>query len=102
MNDLTMDRHELLWHPCVGARIARPHISDTREAVKKAIENIPHIYKSVTVDKYVIMPDHIHLILIIGDVHGRAMRAPTVSTVINQNHGPAIRPAPAGFQGGRL
>ncbi|MDR0653881.1 MAG: hypothetical protein LBG12_11350, partial [Synergistaceae bacterium] len=63
------------------------------------IENIPHIYKSVTVDKYVIMPNHIHLILIIGDDHGcvmgdghgrvigdengRAMRAPTISTVIN-------------------
>ncbi|MDR1133194.1 MAG: hypothetical protein LBL05_03475 [Synergistaceae bacterium] len=78
------DRHELLWRPYVGARIARPSLSDIGEIVKNAIENIPHIYESVTVDKYVIMPNHIHLILIIGDDPGRAMRAPTISTIINQ------------------
>jgi REP element-mobilizing transposase RayT len=81
------DRHELLWRPYVGARIARPTLSDIGEIVKNAIENIPHIYESVTVDKYVIMPNHIHLILIIEDDPGRAMRAPTISTVINQMKG---------------
>jgi REP element-mobilizing transposase RayT len=81
------DRHELLWRPCVGARIARPLLSDIGEIIKNAIENIPHVYKSVIVDKYVIMPNHIHLILIIGDTDGRAMRAPTISTVINQMKG---------------
>jgi len=39
------------------------------------------------VDKYVIMPNHIHLILLISDDHGRAMRAPTISTVVNQLKG---------------
>jgi hypothetical protein len=34
-----------------------------------------------------IMPNPIHLILIIGDDHGRAMHAPTISTVINQMKG---------------
>jgi hypothetical protein len=34
-----------------------------------------------------IMPDPIHLILNIGDDHGRAMRAPTISTVIDQIKG---------------
>jgi len=69
------------------------------EIVEKAIENIPNIYKSITIDKYVIMPNHIHLILIITNDHtddhgrampnrgGRAMRVPTISTVINQMKG---------------
>jgi REP element-mobilizing transposase RayT len=75
----TEERYELLWRPDVGARIARPSLSDIGEIVKHAIENIPHVYKSVIVDKYVIMPDHIHLILIIENAHGRAMRAPTIT-----------------------
>jgi hypothetical protein len=72
-----------LW-PYVGGRIARPTLPDIGETVKNAAENVPHIYESVTADKYAIMPDHIRLILIIGDDPGRAMRAPTISAVINQ------------------
>jgi len=50
-------RHELLWnqHP-VGARIARPQLSDIGIIVEKAIENITQIYESIEIDKYVIMP----------------------------------------------
>jgi REP element-mobilizing transposase RayT len=74
------DRRELLWRPSAGTHIARPSLSDTGEIVKDAIENIPHAYKSVSIDKYVIMPNHVHLILIVEDACGRAMRAPTIST----------------------
>ena len=81
------DRRELFWSQPVGACIARPPLSDMGEVVRTAIENIPHIYDSITVDKYVIMPNHIHLILLISDDLGRAMRAPTISTVINQLKG---------------
>ena len=67
------DKHELFWNEPVGARIARPllseiarpSLSEIGEVVQKAIENIPNIYKSITIDKYVIMPNHIHLILIL-------------------------------------
>ena len=81
------NRHGLLWNPPVGARIARPSLSDIGEVVKKAIENIPNIYKSITVNKYTIISNHIHLILVICSDHGRAMRAPTISTIINQMKG---------------
>jgi REP element-mobilizing transposase RayT len=81
------DRHELLWSPCVGARIARPSLSDIGEIVKHAIDNIPRIYKSVIVEIFVNMPTKPHIILIMGVVPGRAMRAPTISTVINQMKG---------------
>ena len=43
---------------------------------EQAIQGIPHHYPHVFVDKYVVMPNHIHLILRIeGD--GRTLCAPT-------------------------
>ena len=82
------DKRELLWAPTpVGARIARPPLSKTGEIINSAIENIPRIYDHVKVDKYVIMPNHIHLILVIDSKNGRAVRAPTISTIINQTKG---------------
>ena len=81
-------RHEVLWDPAnVGARIARPLLSNIGDIVDKAIVNIPHIYESIKVDNHVIMPNHIHMIMTTENNHGRAMRAPTVSTVINQTKG---------------
>jgi REP element-mobilizing transposase RayT len=53
-----------------------PALSNAGEVVKKAIEKIPHIYKSVSVDKYVIMPNHVHIILIIDNDNGRAWARP--------------------------
>jgi len=76
----------------VGARIARPNectvkikLSETGKIVNDGINNIEAIYKTICVDKYVIMPNHIHMILVVNN--GRAMRAPTISTVINQLKG---------------
>jgi len=80
--------HEILWIPTpVGARIARPLLSEVGEVINKAIENIPQVYALVRIDKYVIMPNHIHMIMVIDNDCGRAMRAPTISTVINQLKG---------------
>jgi hypothetical protein len=42
------------------------------------IEKVQIKYKFVFVDKYIIISNHIHMILII-DNNGRAMRAPTGS-----------------------
>ncbi|MDR0838129.1 MAG: hypothetical protein LBN99_00640 [Oscillospiraceae bacterium] len=89
------DRHEILGEVVpVGARIARPQIilSDTGTVVDTAIRNIGAIYPSASVDKYVIMPNHIHLILILREIdRGRAMRAPTIATIINQMKGYATK-----------
>ncbi|MDR2615807.1 MAG: hypothetical protein LBC28_04430 [Oscillospiraceae bacterium] len=88
------DRHELLGRIIcdaaapVGARIARPSLSETGKVVQEAILNISKNYPLVSVDCFVIMPNHIHMILRIrADSSGRAMRAPTISTVINQMKG---------------
>jgi len=73
----------LLWD--VGARIARPlsdgytcPLSDIGKTIKTAIESIPQFYKNIAIDKYVIMPNHVHMIIVLhSDDDGRAMRAPT-------------------------
>jgi REP element-mobilizing transposase RayT len=70
----------------VGAHIVRPCLTNIGNAVEIALHNITDIYKTVSVDCYVIMPNHLHLILVIdggraGD-GGRTMCAPTVSRVV--------------------
>ena len=86
----TKDRRNLFWEN-VGATIGRPQdvvLSGQGQIVDAAIQNIPKHYPSIALDHYVIMPNHIHLLLQIkSDVDGRPMVAPTVSTVIQQMKG---------------
>ena len=86
----TTQRKNLLWQS-VGASIARPEnveLSPYGIITDTAIKNIPKTYPAITVDHYVVMPNHIHLLLQIqSDLHGRPMVAPTISTVVQQMKG---------------
>lgn len=56
--------------------------------VHAAIEAIPQRYPAYVLEHYVIMPNHVHLLLRIqADENGRPLVAPTVSTVIAQMKG---------------
>jgi len=81
----TGNREKLLWKD-VGADIIRPEqppLSALGKIVKQAILQIPTHYESVVIDKYCIMPDHIHLLLRIeSSMDGRIISAPTLSTVV--------------------
>ncbi len=81
----TSERRNYFWNS-VGADIIRQQkieLSTVGKIVEQAISQIPDKYYNVTVDKYCIMPDHIHLILRIeSDDSGRILSAPTVSTVV--------------------
>ncbi len=83
---------EHIFGNIVEATIGRPpeiQLSQYGEITKYAVENINKHYSAVSVEKYVIMPNHIHLLLLI-DTHnenGRPMIAPTISTVIQQMKG---------------
>lgn len=83
----TANRKALFWAN-VGADNIRPNdikLSAIGEIIDYAIKNIPISYPHINVDKYCIMPDHIHLLLVINaDIDGRMISAPTVSTVIGQ------------------
>ena len=54
------------------------------QIVDAAIQKIPQYYSDVAVDKYVIMPNHIHMILMIKN-NGRTMFAPTKFAVCIQS-----------------
>ena len=75
----------------VGATIGRPHtviLSEYGKIVDQAINLIHHIYPTVTVDHYVIMPNHIHLLLqLYGGESGRPMVAPTTDRIVRQMKG---------------
>ena len=81
----TANREKLFWD-VVGADIIRPQtipLSAAGKITEQGILQMPEHYENVVVDKYCIMPDHIHLILRIeSDTDGRIISAPTVSTVV--------------------
>ena len=83
----TKDRRNLFWVD-VGASIARPQLTKWGEITATSICDIPKHYPAISVDHYVVMPNHIHLLLQINtDTNGRPMVAPTISTVIQQLKG---------------
>ena len=85
------NRENLLWN--VGATCGRPctnhELSDYGLVVNNEICKINAIYKkSVIIDKYVIMPNHIHMIIILhNEIEGRPQVAPTISRIIQQYKG---------------
>lgn len=86
------DRQRLLCEnveaDTILGRKIRPNtltLSEYGKIVDTAINAIPTHYENVYVDRYCIMPDHVHIIiLILPDENGRMISAPTLSTVIGQ------------------
>ncbi|MDE5604805.1 MAG: transposase [Eubacterium sp.] len=86
----TKEHRCILSNVIVGASIARPseiQLTDIGITVEKGINGIEEHYKNIFVDHYVIMPNHIHLIIRIENTDGRAMLAPTISRIIQQFKG---------------
>ena len=97
----TKDRQEILWASNdletvedVGASIPRPYavapLSKQGKIVEQCILQIPSHYSAVSIEKYAVMPNHIHLLLLIqNEGSGRAMLAPTatISQIIQQFKG---------------
>ena len=82
------DRHELLWDNAhVGANCVRPILSEIGNIIDREIQSIPNIYADVKIDKHVIMPNHIHMIIVLSATSGRTQFAPTISRIIKQFKG---------------
>ena len=92
----TVKKRNFLWTD-VGAVIDRPEnvpLSKLGLIVQKSITEIPARYPAVTVDRFVIMPNHVHLLLQIhSDADGRSMIAPTISTVVRLMKGAVSKQA---------
>jgi len=81
----TQDRACLFWeNACVGANCVRPHalpLSPNGSIVEQQIDRWNQTYPNVWIEQYVIMPNHLHLIICIDHgIHGRSQIAPTETT----------------------
>lgn len=87
----TKNKENLLWKN-VGANCVRPldqlPLSKIGIVVENEIHKLNTIYENIKVDKYQIMPNHIHFIIFIyEDSNGRTQFAPTISRIIKQFKG---------------
>ena len=86
----TLERRNYFWKN-VGAIIDRPQdveLSPYGKMVDNAIQSIPSAYPALSLESYVIMPNHIHLLVrVCTDEYGRPLVAPTMSRVIKQRKG---------------
>ena len=83
----TKDRKNIFWDKnqpnLVGEAISLPHnikLSVYGQITEDAIQAISEHYSHVEVNRYVIMPNHIHLILLILYDGGRLIASPTDDT----------------------
>lgn len=76
----THDKLCILSDIAVGEGLAPPEIGLTAigKCVEEQILSIPQRYPSITIDKYVIMPNHIHLLVSIRGDSGGASPSPTL------------------------
>ena len=81
----TKDKRNFFWED-VGASIARPTdvvLTSCGKIVQNAIVQISLHYPSVSVDKYAVMPNHVHLLL---QIHAAPV-TPSISSVVQQMKG---------------
>ena len=86
----TANRKKIFWSDCRGELCSPANVplSDIGMIVDKEIQKLSSVYVAVHLDKYCIMPDHIHFILSIDtDENGRTQFAPTISRVMKQFKG---------------
>ena len=96
-SDWYMFWRRLFTHLLVGAIIDRPEnvpLTNLGIIVRRSIEDIPKHHPTISADHFVIMPNHIHLLLQINtDPDGRSVIAPTISTVVRLMKGAVSKQA---------
>ncbi|WP_294755073.1 transposase [uncultured Ruminococcus sp.] len=94
----TRDREYLFWNNYdiyrVGAAFGGPHgkitLTEYGKIVKDELKKIPSVYPDIVfIPKFVIMPNHIHLIIVLNSfsVSGPPKAAPTIGSIINKFKG---------------
>ena len=83
--------NNILWSEfSFNTNNGRPALSKTGLLIDTELNKISSIYECVKIDNYVIMPNHIHMIIRLSAVDnedGRPQAAPAISRIINQFKG---------------
>ena len=80
----TENRAPLLGNIVVGGGVLdapQVELTEYGRITEKYIQNISVAYPHISVENYVIMPNHVHLLLLVGD-GGQGAARPTVSAVV--------------------
>lgn len=77
----TKDRKCILGQ-IVGDRLPVQKLSVLGKIVDDLINEIPNKYNNATVDKYIIMPNHIHIIITLSNNYGTGNPSRTVSNIM--------------------
>ena len=80
----TKDRAKLFGEITVGAASCRPQLNDVGKIVETEISRLSTTYDGARIDCHIVMPNHVHMIIVIQNVIGRQNAAPTVSRMMNQ------------------
>lgn len=80
----TQDRRRILSNILVGEGLAPPvcRLTDIGRVVENEILSIPIRYPNIKIGKYVIMPNHIHMIVEIRADAGGASPSPTLQDAV--------------------
>ena len=79
---------------CTLRSPAKLPLSEIGKMVDNELQKLSSVYSAVKVDKYCIMPDHVHLIISISaDECGRPQVAPTISRIVQQFKGAVTKQA---------
>ena len=62
----------------VGEGFPLPQLTTRGNIVEKYIKDLPNRYHQISVEEYVIMPNHIHLLLLVSNEDGRGDPSPTI------------------------
>ena len=83
------DRRCILSSIAVGEGLAPPAVALTPvgQIVEEQIQAIPARHPAIGIEKYVIMPNHVHLLVSIRDLSGGASPSPTVGTEASSSEG---------------
>ena len=73
------DRHELFSQIVVGDGLARPELTDIGKEICNMIEYANNRFNECKIVQYVIMPNHVHLLI---QIAGRASPSPTVGNIV--------------------
>ncbi len=92
----THERRNFFWND-VGAACGRPPcmpgLSNIGMIADQEINRIAGYYQGVVIEKYVVMPNHIHMIITLQNDVGRPKVAPTVSRIVQQFKGAVSKQA---------
>jgi len=85
------DRHMLLGNVIENKVV----LTEIGQIVEDAIQVIPSVYDSVSVERHVVMPNHVHMLLVLRSALDHA--APSVSRIIQQWKGIITKQATFAF-----